>query len=77
MEICMWIDEETIESYAIGRLHKGSIRAHLDRCSSCVFRVAESRAWVETLRRGLRDLQEAGELPWQPNDDDSNRQDVS
>jgi hypothetical protein len=54
--VCGNIDEDTIELHAMGRLQDDTIRQHLDACESCRARVAEHRAWIETLKRVLREL---------------------
>ncbi len=77
MEVCKWVDEDIIELQAMGNLEDGFIREHFDYCKSCEARVLESRKWIEKLKRGLRDLQEAKEIRRDANDDDSNRQDES
>jgi hypothetical protein len=53
---CSAIDEETIELHALGRLEEGPIRQHLDTCDSCKARVAEHRAYIEVLKRGLSEF---------------------
>ena len=77
MDRCKWVDDEIIELQAMGRTQDSCIREHLGHCNSCVARVVESRLWIETLKRGLRRLQEASEQRQEANDDDSNRQDGS
>ena len=74
---CKWVDDDLIELHAMGRVEDGFIREHLDYCSSCIARVAAVRLWIETLKQGLRSLQETSEQPQDANDDDSNRQDGS
>ena len=53
---CVGIDDEAIESYSLGRLEEGPIRQHIDICAACHARVAEHRAYLEDLKRGLKDL---------------------
>ena len=77
MGACKWVDEEIIELHAMGRIQDGFVRDHLDYCNSCIARVAEVRLLIETLKRGLRSLQEDSEDHEEANDDDSNRQDGS
>ena len=77
MEDCKWVDDDIIEHHALGRLQDSFIREHLDYCPSCAARVAESRQWIEKLRRGLLALQETRELRQEASDDESNRQDES
>ena len=74
---CEWVDDEIIELRALGRIEDGFIRQHLDCCTSCISRVAGFRLWGETLKRGLRSLQETSEQREEANDDDSNRHDGS
>ena len=74
---CKWIDEEIIELHAMGRIQDDFVREHLDYCVSCIARVAESRLWIEQLRRGLRIGEETSEQHQDANDDNSNRQDES
>ena len=54
-EQCRSIDEDMIELHAMGRLREGSISRHLDTCDTCRARVADHRAYIETLKRGLQD----------------------
>ena len=61
MERCKWVDDEIIKLQAMGKIEDGFIREHLVYCDSCSMRVVESRLWIETLKRGLRRLQEASE----------------
>jgi anti-sigma factor RsiW len=53
---CPGIDEEVIESYVLGRLGEGPVSQHIDTCDACKLRVAECRAYIEALKRGLREL---------------------
>ena len=77
MADCKWVTDEIIELHAMGKIQDGFVREHLDYCNSCIARVAAVRLWIETLKRGLRSLQETSEQHQEANDDDSNRQDES
>jgi len=57
--VCSQIDENTIELHAMGRLQENSIRQHLDSCDVCKGRVVDHRSWIEDLKRGLREFQQA------------------
>ena len=53
---CVYIDDETIELNAMGRLQSGVVREHLETCKSCRERVTEYREYIEVLKRGLSEL---------------------
>jgi hypothetical protein len=50
------IDDDEIELHAMGRLQDGPLRHHLDSCEQCRERVAEHRAWIDTLKQGLKEF---------------------
>jgi len=77
MADCKWIDDEIVELHAMGGIEDGFVSEHLNSCPSCVVRVAEVRLLIETLKRGLQNLQGTSEDREKANDDNSNRQDGS
>jgi hypothetical protein len=57
-DICHDIDEETIESHAMGRLQDGPVRQHLGECEFCRARVSKYRSWIEDLKHAIQELRE-------------------
>ena len=53
---CTEIDDETIERYVMGRLEDGPTKQHIEACAFCLARVDEHRAYLDDLKRGLREL---------------------
>jgi len=53
---CPGIDEEVIESYVFGSLGEGPVSRHIHTCNACQSRVAECRAYIDALKRGLKEL---------------------
>lgn len=54
---CPGIDDEVIESHVLGKLGESPVTQHIDACEACQVRVAECRAYIDALKRGMRDLE--------------------
>jgi len=52
---CAEIDEDAIELHVMGKMTDSPVRQHLETCESCRVRVAEYCAYIEILKRALRE----------------------